>query len=290
MRTGLHRWSGTIGMVFFVMSTLIGGAGDAQAGPVRQTDLEGTAKAMFLPASFSDLQAALPLKNFIALAASRIVTPCLHRHGYDFDFPYVAETYNWSDANSLFPDLRRIARYGLSTPADLDGERDWTPPIPRDERPAFYVILAACSRPVVSAEREGMSRWLALEGRWFDIDAKDGGRQTYVRLVERFAVCTHRLGYVGTTPTIFLQGVDLLLQRSIAAGEPRSDQEAISLRAGRVYGQCYRSANAYRQAIRQRALARFLDRERSAIALAQKQLARTVASLSAQSGVPFGMS
>jgi hypothetical protein len=259
--------------------------------PSRATEraggLEATAEAMFLPASYVDLQDAIPLENFFGLVASKLITRCLRGKGFSVRFPYAPQTYNWSDANSLFPDLRRIARDGLLTPADLQGERDWRPHVPAGERRAFRAALASCEGAAGATERTGASRWFALEGEWFAADAAGESDPSYLRLEQRFGSCVRRAGYEGITPQSFLFGIDRLIAASQAAGEPVADQKSISLSAGKVYARCYRAANARRQAARRRALRAFLLQQAADVIAANRQLAATVARLSTQTGVTF---
>jgi hypothetical protein len=283
VRVGLMNRVALAALASALLAALSPPAGGA-ANRADQSALESAAVAMYLPASYSDLKTALPLENFYDLAAARLITTCLSQHGFNVTYPYAARTYNWSDANSLFPDLKRVARDGLLTPSDLAGERDWVPPVPPGQRDQFYAVLGNCARLVTGAERDGSRLWLALQEQWVDVDAAGDFRPVYLRLVEKFAACVERRGYEGSTPASFLFGVDYLIQQSLAAGEPLPSQEAISLRAGKVYAICYRAANAYRQAIRRRARVRFIDQHVREIHAAERQLEATLTQLAEEAG------
>jgi hypothetical protein len=253
----------------------------------RQSGLEAAAIATFLPASHSDLQTGLSLKNFYGAVTARIISACLQSHGFNLRYPNVPETYNWSDANSLFPDLERIASQGILTPADLRGERDWEPNLPQGERSAFDKVFTDCRTTVGRAVRSGTGFWFALQRKWADVDAKDDADPKYLRLLQGFGKCVERRGYQGTTPTSFLLSVDRLIAQSRDAGKPLGDQEVISLRMGKVYAACYGPANAYRQKLRMRTRARFLDQYALQIRAAQRQLEMTVERLSRKMGVTY---
>jgi hypothetical protein len=295
MHLGVIQRSGVVRSraVLLLASALLAGCHSGSSGrrqarhPTGQSGLEAAALAAFLPASHSDLQAGLAVQNFYGAVAARLLTRCLQHHGFQLQYPDTPATYNWSDANSLFPDLDRIASRGLLTPSDLKGERDWQPKIPASQRAAFGAVFTGCRQRLSRTVRSANGFWIALERKWTDVDARGDADPKYLRLVSGFGACVRRRGYQGSTPASFLLGVDRLIAQSRRYGKPLSDQERISLRTGKVYAACYRAANAYRQKIRQRARTEFMDEHALEIQAAQRQLEATVRRLSREMGVKY---
>jgi hypothetical protein len=271
-------------------STSTGRAPPSSSAPSSDSGLSGveqTAIAYFMPASSADLKTRLGLQNFLGAIAAKQLTGCLYRNGFHVQYPDVADTYDYSDANSLYPDLFAITATGLEPLADLRGERDPTPPVPRSERAAYAKVLQGCSLHLSQGFRAGTSKWVGLQNEWANIDAKGDSNPTYQHLLVRFATCVRSDGYSGSTPDTFLQGIDLLEQDSQRAGKPLSDQQRISLAAGKVYAKCYGPANAERQKIRLTARRQFLDDHALDIQQANRQLDRTITSLERKSGLTY---
>jgi hypothetical protein len=295
MHLGVSQRSGVVrsSAVLLLASALLAGCHGGSSGgrqarrASRQSGLEAAALAAFLPASHADLQAGLPVQNFYGAVAARLLTRCLQRHGFQLQYPDTPTSYNWSDANSLFPDLDRIASRGLLTPSDLRGERDWQPKIPAEQRAAFDAVFTGCRDGVSRTFRSANRFWIALQRKWADVDARGDADPKYLRLVSDFGACVRRRGYGGSTPSSFLLGVDRLVAQSRRSGKPISDQASISLRTGKVYAACYRAANAYRQKIRRRARTEFMDQHALEIQAAQRQLEATVRRLSRKMGVTY---
>jgi hypothetical protein len=245
--------------------------------------LEASAIAMYLPASHTDLQSRLPLQNFFGSVVTRDIDTCIKAHGFTVRYPFTPQAYNWSDANSMFPDLDRIATSGLATHADLRGEKDWVPSIPKYEQNAFKTVSSDCIRSANMPIRNAGLLWYSLRSSWINTDAKGDSDPKYLQLVEQFGRCIKNHGYEGLTPSEFLLGVDKL-RLSVS----QSERASIELRAGKVYAQCYRAANNYRQKFRLKARTLFMNEHAVQIQAAQRQLNASVARLSKISGVAYG--
>lgn len=252
-----------------------------------QSGLEQAAIGNFMPATYQDLRSAIPLQVFFGAVNAQAITQCLHDNGFDLTYPQPHPTFDYSDANSLFPDLKDIATQGILPISDLRGEPAWHPDIPASQKVAFQAVLRRCALQTGDMERTAVSRWTQLQTEWANVDAKGDSDATYLRLVRRFAQCVSQRGYSGSTPTAFLEGVDRLIQASFRSHQPEDKQLEISHQAGRVYAKCYSDANARRQAVRLKARAQFMDEHALEIADAQAQLERRIVEIGRQVGVRY---
>lgn len=241
-----------------------------------QSGLGSLAIARYFPISSSDFQNAVPLQNFLMAINYKSINTCLRQHGFTAQYPYTPQPYDYSMANSLFPDLDRIKSEGVLPRRDLKGYKDWVPDIPKDQQKAFKNTARSCE----GSENANIVRlfdrpWSALQQEWRDIDSKGDADPRYVRLISEFATCVSKHGYQGKTPIEYLSGIDGLLMGASSI----SERTSISLHAGKVYAECYGPANAYRQKVREKARAEFLDQHALAIQDAQKKMEKSITRL-----------
>lgn len=241
-----------------------------------QSGLGSLAVARYFFISSSDFQNALPLTNFLMSINNKSMNTCLRQHGFTAQYPYTPQTYDYSIGNSLFPDLDRIKSEGILPLSDLKGFKDWVPNIPREQRNAFKTTARSCEGSEdANTVRLFDKPWDALREEWRNIDVRGDADPRYVRLESEFATCVSKRGYQGKTPVEYLGGIDGLLMGASSISEKTS----ISLRTGKVYAECYGAANAYRQKIREKARAKFLDQHALAIQDAQRKMEESIVRL-----------
>jgi hypothetical protein len=280
----------TVLFVLFVAASLTACSGhsDKSSGgtdSVQQSGVGAVAISLYLPASYSDLRAATPLRNFYQMMQTRALNNCLREHGFDGQLPYTPETYNWSYANLLFPDLDLVERSGLQPASDLKGITMPNLGVPADQQKAFRAVSRGCDNSLRKVVDSYSTPWNALKIEWRNIDVRGDGDPKYLGLVTDFAACVNRHGYQGKTPREYLDGYMRIAMNAV--NQAMSARASISLRMGKVYAECYRTANAYRQTVRQKARAQFLDEHALAIRAAQQATEESITRLSKTYSVKY---